>query len=62
MGQGECLRTRPSRAALTAAERFTDIAAETLNEAAPAPMAIPAPDAARPWSIVFAPHAAGSNQ
>ena len=37
-----------------AAERFAEIAADTLAEARPVPMAIPATDAARPWSIVFA--------
>lgn len=41
-----------------AARQFAEIAAETLSEATPTPIAIPASDAARPWSIVFAPHAA----
>ncbi|SNY50088.1 LysR family transcriptional regulator [Paractinoplanes atraurantiacus] len=36
-----------------AAERFAQIAAETLDDAAPVPMAVPAADAARPWSVVF---------
>ncbi|GLI00020.1 transcriptional regulator [Phytohabitans aurantiacus] len=49
----------PARSPHPAAERFADIAAATLDDAAPS-MAVPQADAARPWSIVFAPHAAGS--
>lgn len=50
----------PTQSPHPAAEQFAEIAAETLNVAAPAPMAISAPDTARPWSVVFAPHAAGT--
>jgi hypothetical protein len=50
----------PAQSPHPAAEQFAAIAAETLNEAKPAPMAISAPDGARPWSIVFAPHTAGT--
>jgi DNA-binding transcriptional LysR family regulator len=50
----------PAQSPHPAAEQFAEIAAETLNEAKPAPMAISAPDGARPWSVVFAPHTAGT--
>lgn len=52
----------PTQSPHPAAEQFAEIAAETLNEATPAPMTIPGPDEARPWSIVFAPHAAGTGR
>lgn len=52
----------PAQSPHPAAEQFAEIAAETLDEATPPPMAVPAPDAARPWSIVFAPQAAGAGQ
>jgi DNA-binding transcriptional LysR family regulator len=50
----------PAQSAHPAAERFADIAAATLDDATPQPMSVPGADAARPWSIVFAPHAAGT--
>lgn len=45
----------PAQAPHPAAERFADIAAETLAEAAPTPAALTMPAAPAPWSIVFAP-------
>jgi DNA-binding transcriptional LysR family regulator len=45
----------PAQSPRPAAERFAEIAAVTLNEETPAPMAVPPADAARPWSVVFAP-------
>ncbi|GGM19974.1 transcriptional regulator [Micromonospora sonchi] len=51
----------PAQSHHPAAEQFAEIAAATLNEEAP-PMAVPRADAARPWSIVFAPHAAGTGR
>jgi DNA-binding transcriptional LysR family regulator len=50
----------PAQSPHPAAERFAAIAAETLDEAVPRPFAVPADDAARSWSIVFAPREPGS--
>jgi DNA-binding transcriptional LysR family regulator len=45
-----------------AAERFAEIAAATLGEEDPRPMAVPPAEAARPWSIVFPPQTAGTGR
>lgn len=50
----------PAQSPHPAAEQFAEIAAETLTVVAPPPMAVPAADAARPWSIVFAPEVGGT--
>ncbi len=52
----------PAQSPHPAAERFAEIAAATLTEATSPPMAVPPADAARPWSVVFAPHATGSGR
>ncbi|HCT78063.1 MAG TPA: LysR family transcriptional regulator [Micromonosporaceae bacterium] len=52
----------PAQSPHPAAERFADVAAATLEEATPEPMAVPRADAARPWSIVFAPHTASTGR
>ncbi|MER7461120.1 LysR family transcriptional regulator [Micromonospora sp. NPDC126480] len=52
----------PAQSPHPAAERFAEIAVETLDEAAPPPMTVPAPDAARPWSVVYAARTAGTRQ
>lgn len=52
----------PAHAAHPAAERFAEIAAATLGDVTPAPTAVPPADAARPWSIVFAPHRADAER
>lgn len=52
----------PGQSPHPAAERFADVVANTLNESAPATMAIPVQDAARPWSVIFAQSAAGTGQ
>jgi DNA-binding transcriptional LysR family regulator len=44
----------PAQSPHPAAERFAEMAAATLGEASPDPIAVPRADAARPWSIVFA--------
>lgn len=48
----------PAQSPHPAVERFAAIAAATLDEGAPDPMAVPRADAARPWSVVYAPHPA----
>ena len=45
----------PAHAPHPAAERFADIAAETLAAATPTPAALTMPAAPAPWAIVFAP-------
>jgi DNA-binding transcriptional LysR family regulator len=52
----------PAQSPHPAAKRFADIAAAILTEPAPTPIAVPPADAARPWSIVFAPDAAGTGR
>ncbi|MEV0328193.1 LysR family transcriptional regulator [Micromonospora echinospora] len=47
----------PAQAPHPAAERFADVAAETLAEAAPAPAVLRAPEAPDPWTVVYAPRA-----
>jgi DNA-binding transcriptional LysR family regulator len=50
----------PAQSPHPAAERFAEIVAKTLNDATPAPLAIPAQQAARPWNVVFAERTAGA--
>jgi DNA-binding transcriptional LysR family regulator len=50
----------PLQSSHPAAERFAEIAAATLHDERPAPTAVPASDADRPWSIVFSPHGGSS--
>lgn len=52
----------PAQSPHPAVERFSEIAAATLNEAIPKPIAISQADAARPWSIVYAPRAAAASR
>jgi DNA-binding transcriptional LysR family regulator len=52
----------PAQSPHAAAEQFAEIAAATLDEEAPPPPTAPRPDAARPWSILFAPQAAGTGR
>ncbi|WP_127499923.1 LysR family transcriptional regulator [Actinoplanes solisilvae] len=46
----------PAQSPHPAAERFAELAAETLTDAVPSLGVIPAADANRPWSVVFDPH------
>ncbi|SCL17401.1 DNA-binding transcriptional regulator, LysR family [Micromonospora pallida] len=50
----------PAQSPHPAAERFAEVAAATLDEGAPEPLAVPQAEAARPWSVVFAPSATGT--
>jgi DNA-binding transcriptional LysR family regulator len=50
----------PARSPHPAAQRFAEVVATTLKEGASPPIAVPAQDAVRPWSVVFAQHAAGT--
>lgn len=52
----------PAQSPHPAAERFAEIVANTLNESAPAPMAVVVQEAARPWNVVFGRHTAGTGQ
>lgn len=46
----------PAQSAHPAAERFAELAAETLHDAVPSLGVIPVEDVNRPWSVVFEPH------
>ncbi|MEU4565293.1 LysR substrate-binding domain-containing protein [Micromonospora sp. NPDC023956] len=52
----------PAQSPHPAARRFAEIAAATLDEGCPEPMAVPEVETARPWSVVFAPQAAGTGR
>jgi len=52
----------PAQSPHPAAEQLAEIAAATLGAEAPEPAAFQPADTARPWSVVFAPHTAGTGR